>query len=112
MNHLLVGLGLALILWGPGLPGLALGAGPERGGEEIRLSVRDTGRGIPADKLETIFERFGQVEPADARSKGGAGLGLSICRAIVRQHGGRIWAESVVGAGSVFSFTLPVAPAG
>jgi CheY-like chemotaxis protein len=76
--------------------------------EEAVFTVRDQGRGIPADKLETIFERFQQVDASDARKRGGTGLGLAICRSIVRQHEGRIWAESVFGKGSAFFFTLPV----
>lgn len=74
---------------------------------EVEVHVRDEGRGIPVDRLESIFERFSQVEAGDSRSKGGAGLGLAICRAVVEQHGGRIWAESVPGRGSTFTFTLP-----
>jgi len=57
------------------------------------LRVEDAGRGVPADKLESIFDRFGQVEASDARQKGGTGLGLAICRSIVSQHSGNIWAE-------------------
>jgi PAS domain S-box-containing protein len=75
--------------------------------EELLFSVRDEGRGIPADKLEQVFERFRQVDSSDARDKGGTGLGLAICRSIVEQHGGRIWVESVAGRGSTFTFTLP-----
>ena len=78
---------------------------------EARVSVADQGRGIPADKLESIFERFEQVDAGDARDKGGAGIGLAICRAIVLQHGGRIWAESGSGRGSLMQFTLPLATA-
>ena len=73
------------------------------------FSVSDTGRGIPADRLEGIFERFRQVDASDAREKGGTGLGLPIARGIVDRHGGRIWAESREGEGSTFRFTLPVA---
>ena len=62
-------------------------------GENLVLQVVDAGRGVPVDKLETIFDRFGQVEASDARQKGGTGLGLAICRSIVAQHGGTIWAE-------------------
>ncbi|MBI3799968.1 MAG: PAS domain S-box protein, partial [Deltaproteobacteria bacterium] len=79
-----------------------------RQGEEAVFTVRDQGRGIPADKLETVFERFQQVDSSDSRRKGGTGLGLAICRNIVRQHGGQIWAESRLGEGSTFSFTLPL----
>jgi signal transduction histidine kinase/CheY-like chemotaxis protein len=62
-------------------------------GDNLVLQVVDVGRGVPQDKLETIFDRFGQVETSDARQKGGTGLGLAICRSIVAQHGGTIWAE-------------------
>ncbi len=75
---------------------------------EILFQVKDQGRGIPADKLETIFERFQQVDGSNSRKMGGTGLGLAICRKIVQQHEGRIWAESVLGKGSTFYFTLPV----
>ncbi|WP_190713829.1 PAS domain S-box protein [Oscillatoria sp. FACHB-1406] len=73
----------------------------------VLFQVQDRGRGIPADKLESIFERFQQVDASDSRQKGGTGLGLAICKSIVRQHGGKIWVESVLGQGSDFYFTLP-----
>jgi signal transduction histidine kinase len=73
------------------------------------FSVRDRGRGIPADRLESIFERFRQVDASDARERGGTGLGLPIARGIVEQHGGRMWAESGAGAGSTLRFSLPLA---
>jgi PAS domain S-box-containing protein len=76
-------------------------------GDRVLFEVKDRGRGIPADKLETIFGRFQQVDASDSRQKGGTGLGLAICRSIVQQHGGRIWAESVVSEGSSFYFTVP-----
>lgn len=79
----------------------------ERDGAEMRFSVTDEGRGIPSDKLEKIFERFEQVDASDSRNKGGSGLGLSICRSIVRQHGGTIHAESEPGRGSTFAFSIP-----
>lgn len=75
----------------------------------VVFSVKDLGRGIPADQLETIFGRFCQVDASDSRQKGGTGLGLAICQSIVQQHGGKIWTESIVGAGSTFYFTLPIA---
>ena len=78
--------------------------------DEALIEVQDHGRGIPADKLQTIFERFKQVDASDSRSMGGTGLGLAICRSIITQHGGHIWATSTVGEGSTFHFTLPTQP--
>jgi hypothetical protein len=78
---------------------------------QILFQVKDEGRGIPKEKLESIFERFQQVDATDRREKGGTGLGLPITRSIVQQHGGRIWVESTLGQGSTFSFTLPFVPA-
>ncbi|MEL7353735.1 MAG: ATP-binding protein [Cyanobacteria bacterium P01_A01_bin.116] len=78
-------------------------------GSTVEFLVKDAGRGIPSDKLETIFERFQQVDTSDARERGGTGLGLAICREIIQQHQGRIWVKSVHGQGSSFYFTLPVA---
>ncbi|MBD2335618.1 PAS domain-containing protein [Calothrix sp. FACHB-156] len=75
--------------------------------DRILFKVQDQGRGIPHDMLETIFGRFQQVDASDSRQKGGTGLGLAICRGIVQQHGGTIWAESVLGEGSIFYFTIP-----
>jgi PAS domain S-box-containing protein len=74
----------------------------------VLFRVTDTGRGIPGDMLESIFERFSQVDTSDSREKGGTGLGLSICNTIVEHHRGRIWVESKLGEGSTFSFVLPV----
>jgi PAS domain S-box-containing protein len=74
----------------------------------ILFQVKDAGRGIPADKLESIFGRFQQVDASDSRQKGGTGLGLSICRTILQHHGGHIWAESTLGQGSTFCFSLPI----
>lgn len=76
----------------------------------VQFSVKDHGRGIPTDKLETVFGQFQQVDASDSRQKGGTGLGLAICRSIVQQHGGKIWAESLLGQGSTFYFTLPLPP--
>jgi PAS domain S-box-containing protein len=79
----------------------------EESAGELLFRVRDEGRGIPADKLESIFERFGQVDVSDSREKGGSGLGLAICRSIVKQHEGQIWVESTVGAGTTVCVALP-----
>ncbi|HYF74107.1 MAG TPA: ATP-binding protein, partial [Nocardioides sp.] len=76
---------------------------------QVTFRVRDEGRGIPADKLESVFQRFEQVDSSDARQKGGTGLGLAISRGIVEGHGGRIWAESRPGSGATVAFTLPAA---
>lgn len=73
----------------------------------VTLSVIDHGRGIPKDKLESIFDRFQQVDASDSRQKGGTGLGLAICRTIMQQHGGRIWAERNAERGSTFRLFLP-----
>jgi len=74
-------------------------------GDEIRFAVTDTGVGIAKDNLEAVFVRFLQVAPNDRR---GVGLGLYISQAIVQGHGGRMWAESQLGQGSTFCFTLPI----
>lgn len=76
----------------------------ERDGAGVRLSVGDTGRGIPEDALESVFERFSQV---GAGERGGLGLGLYISRCLVEAQGGRIWAQRRPGAGSMLSLTLP-----
>ncbi|MDV3350187.1 PAS domain S-box protein [Leptothoe sp. ISB3NOV94-8A] len=75
--------------------------------QQVVFKVVDHGRGIPENKLETIFERFQQVDASDTRKHGGTGLGLAICREIVQHHKGRIWVTSVHGEGSTFCFSLP-----
>lgn len=80
----------------------------EQQDDTVLFRVEDRGRGIPADKLDTIFERFQQVDSTDSRKHEGTGLGLAICRSIVQQHDGRIWVESVLNEGSIFYFTLPI----
>lgn len=75
---------------------------------EVVFRVADQGRGIPAAKIDMIFERFQQVDASDSRDKGGTGLGLAICRSIAMAHAGRIWVESREGEGSVFQFAIPL----
>lgn len=82
----------------------------EVAGKSIVFRVSDHGRGIPAEKLDAIFERFQQVDASDSRDKGGTGLGLAITRSIVQQHGGEVWADSNRERGSSFFIRLPLAP--
>ena len=78
-------------------------------GSEVQFTVRDFGPGIASEHLDRIFERFYRVDKARSRESGGTGLGLAIVKRIVQAHGGRIWAESELGSGAAFHFTLPVA---
>jgi len=91
----------------PANTGAGAGAGPGAG--EVCFIVEDQGRGIAPDKLEKIFDKFHQGDASDTRSRGGTGLGLALCRSIIEQHNGRIWAESTKDKGSRFLFTLPMA---
>jgi PAS domain S-box-containing protein len=77
-------------------------------GEQVVFAVRDTGEGIAAEQVERIFDRFTQADGSTVRKHGGTGLGLAIARGLVEGMGGRMWAQSALGEGSVFSFTLPV----
>ena len=74
----------------------------------IQVSVADNGIGIPARDVPRVFERFFQVESHLTRRHGGMGLGLAVAKVMVEMHGGRIWAESTEGQGSIFTFLLPV----
>lgn len=80
-----------------------------RTGNDVFWAVEDRGRGIPANQLATVFERFGQVESGDARRQGGTGLGLSIAKELVTRSGGQIEVTSEPGSGSTFTVTLPAA---
>ena len=75
---------------------------------EIRFSVKDTGLGIPADRMDRLFQSFSQVDSSMARKYGGTGLGLAISRRLSEMMSGRIWAESEPGKGSTFSFAIRV----
>jgi signal transduction histidine kinase len=77
--------------------------------DAVQIGVTDRGIGIQPEYLDRVFDRFYQVDSASTRKVGGSGLGLSICKAIVEAHKGRIWVESQVGMGSSFYFTLPLA---
>ncbi|HEX8235803.1 MAG TPA: ATP-binding protein [Abditibacteriaceae bacterium] len=76
----------------------------------LTFCVHDTGEGIPEEAFERIFEKFGQVESRKAGKQMSSGLGLTFCKMAVEAHGGRIWVESEIGAGSRFSFTVPLRP--
>jgi PAS domain S-box-containing protein len=78
-------------------------------GKFFAFTVRDSGRGIPSEKVDLVFERFVQVDASDSRDKGGSGLGLAICRSLVSAHGGSIWVDTKLGEGSAFHFTVPLA---
>jgi two-component system phosphate regulon sensor histidine kinase PhoR len=79
-----------------------------KGGPAVRIEVRDTGIGIPADDLTRVFERFYRVDKARSRELGGTGLGLAIVKHLVRAQGGEVQVESRVNQGSNFSFTVPI----
>jgi signal transduction histidine kinase len=74
---------------------------------EVTIWVRDTGIGIASEDQERVFNRFEQAGNVDTREHGGTGLGLSICKWLVELHGGKMWLESELGKGSIFSFSLP-----
>jgi signal transduction histidine kinase len=78
-------------------------------GPRCEVQVRDTGPGIAGEHLPFVFERFYRADQSRSRGEGGTGIGLAIARSVVEAHGGRIWAESEVGKGSMFTFSLPFA---
>lgn len=78
---------------------------------EIQFAVKDTGIGIPADRMDRLFKSFSQVDSSITRQYGGTGLGLSISKRLCEMMGGRIWVESQVGFGSTFYFTIVAQPA-
>ena len=82
----------------------------ERDSERYLVSIEDDGIGIPAGELSHVFERFRQVDGSPTRQHAGMGIGLALARSLVELHGGSIWADSIVGKGSRFTFTLPIRP--
>jgi signal transduction histidine kinase len=82
----------------------------EAGGERrraVQVTISDTGSGIPKEQLESIFDKFHQVDGSRSQQVAGTGLGLPITRELIKAHHGRIWAESEPGSGSIFSFVIP-----
>ena len=77
-------------------------------GECVRVTVRDSGRGIPLDDLDRVFEQFFQVEQSDEVSRNGLGLGLFVCRDLIQRQGGVMWAESIPDHGTAICFTVPI----
>ncbi len=76
--------------------------------DEARITVKDTGIGIPAEDLNKIYDRFYRVDKSRSRSSGGAGLGLSIVKAMAERDGGSVTVNSILGTGSQFTVTLPI----
>jgi PAS domain S-box-containing protein len=103
--QVLVNLVSNAIKFSPG--GTTVSIGTTRAGDMVEFRVSDQGRGIPADQVANVFERFKQVKSTDGKKGKGTGLGLAICKAIVEQHGGRIAVQSQEGKGSQFYFTIP-----
>jgi two-component system OmpR family sensor kinase len=84
--------------------------GARRTGDQVAITVVDSGAGMPADRLATIFDRFTRLDQARTRDRGGVGLGLAIVKAIARAHGGTVEVRSAPGAGSTFELALPLGP--
>ncbi|MDR7486075.1 MAG: ATP-binding protein [Armatimonadota bacterium] len=82
--------------------------GLEAADPEVRLTVSDTGPGIPPEAAERVFDRFYRLDASRARASGGAGLGLAIVKSLVEAHGGRVWVASRMGEGSTFAVALPL----
>ena len=77
----------------------------------MHVAVRDTGIGIPADRVHRLFEEFSQVDSSTTRKYGGTGLGLAVSKRLAELMGGTMWVESVAGEGSTFHFTIVAEPA-
>jgi CheY-like chemotaxis protein/HPt (histidine-containing phosphotransfer) domain-containing protein len=90
----------------PRTPEPGVGANDFSSGVELQFSVRDTGIGIPPDKMDRLFKSFTQVDASTTRQYGGTGLGLAISKRLAEMMGGRMWVESTIGRGSIFHFTI------
>ncbi|GAB4520103.1 MAG: hypothetical protein Tsb0020_38700 [Haliangiales bacterium] len=86
-------------------------AGAEDAPQGLRITVADSGIGIPPEQQEHIFEPFFQVDSSSTRKYGGTGLGLTLAKSYIEANGGHIWVESTLGQGSMFTFSVPIAPA-
>ena len=93
-----------------GLVTISVAEGKYEHAGTLIFKVKDTGCGIPHAELEKVFGMFEQACASQKRQSSGTGLGLTLARAMVELHGGRIWAESWKGSGSTFCFTIPIAP--
>jgi PAS domain S-box-containing protein len=90
-------------------PGQRIELTARQEGGAVTFAVRDFGRGIAPEDHQRIFDKFHQIDSSLTRDVGGTGLGLAICKALVEEHGGKIWIESILGKGATFAFTLPLA---
>jgi signal transduction histidine kinase len=81
--------------------------GAQQRADEVILTVRNDGEGIPPEKMALLFKKFSRLDSSEHAGKRGTGLGLYICREIVEKHGGEMWAESQVGKWAEFVFTVP-----
>ena len=91
-------------------PGDVIRLAAQRRGDQVAIIVVDSGTGMPADRLATIFERFARLDDSRSRDRGGTGLGLAIVKAIAQAHGGTVQVKSAVGTGSAFEILLPLEP--
>ena len=80
--------------------------------DEVKISVKDNGIGIPSEKQQGLFKKFFQVDASLTRERGGSGLGLAICKGIIEGHGGTIGVHSIPNEGATFYFTIPKNPTG
>jgi signal transduction histidine kinase len=109
VHQILVNLLSNAVKYTPDTGSVTLAALYEEGADVVEISVRDTGIGIPAELLPSIFDRFSRVERPEIQQTVGTGLGLSIAKGLVEAHGGKIWVDSEEGRGTCFTFTLPIA---